>query len=107
MKIHSKIQGDYIVKENCKLHGLVTGSVTVEENVSLDIHGMVCKNVLVMQGAILHSHGTVGGKILNQGGLVEIWGVVEKDIDNMSGSVVIHKDAIVNKRRFEQDETVN
>ena len=97
-----KIEGNYIVAEDERFRGMVTGSVAVKGGVKFTNHGMICKDVIIEEGGFFYNHGMVNGDLIGEG-YAEIWGMVKGNVSSMLSSY-IHEDAIINGKRFEFDE---
>ncbi|WP_155798746.1 hypothetical protein [Sorangium cellulosum] len=95
IQIHGKIEGDKVFLESTQLHGMVTGSVTVASGVELELHGTICRDLHVLHNATVYLHGTVGGNVVNDGGTIDVFGVVRKQLLDNSGTTTIHTDAII------------
>jgi len=87
-----KIEGDFEVDENLKLHGMITGNAFVKNGATLRLHGTVCKDLTIEEGSKAIINGTVCGNVINEGGVVEVYGVV---YGNVSGPVNIDGNAVI------------
>ena len=96
------IEGNYVVNSDERFHGMVTGDVTVKTGVTFVNHGMLCNDVIVEKGGIFHNRGMVTGNVMGEG-YAEIWCVVNGYVSTMLSSY-IHRDAVVNGKRYEEDE---
>ena len=99
---NGKIEGNYVVGNDERFHGMVTGDVTVKAGVTYINHGMLCNDVIVEAGGIFHNHGMVAGNVMGEG-YVEIWGMVKGYVSSVL-STYVHKDAVINGKRYEEDE---
>ena len=59
------------------------------------LHGMITGDLVIEAGATATIHGTVNGVVRNQGGHVEIWGVV----DDIIGPATVKDGAIIKNQR--------
>ena len=81
MKTESgKIEGDYRVTGPFQLNGMATGNVTVEGGGVFHLNGTVVGTLTVEAGGAAIVRGTVGGNVVNDGGSVEIFGVVRGSV---------------------------
>lgn len=99
---NGKIEGNYVVSTDERFHGIITGNVTVKAGVTYINHGMLCRDVTVEEGGTFYNYGMVTGNVMGEG-YTEIWGMVKGYVSTML-SVYIHKDAIINGKRYEEDE---
>ena len=90
-----KIEGDVSLSSDLRLRGMVTGSVTVPANVVFELNGMIGEDLICEPGSVVRIHGTVIGSVVNDGGQVEIWGVVGSIDEKQSGSTIVHPGAVV------------
>ena len=97
-----KIEGNYVVNSDESFHGMVTGDVTVKTGVTFINHGMLCNDVIVEKGGIFHNRGMVTGNVMGEG-YAEIWGMVNGYVSTMLSSY-IHRDAVINGKRYKEDE---
>ena len=71
-----KIEGNYVVTEDERFSGMITGIVTVKRGVKFINHGMLCKDVIIEEGGFFYNHGMVNGNVIGEG-YTEIWGMVK------------------------------
>ena len=77
--------------------GKIEGPFTVDRD--LTIHGMVTSDLVVEPGAHATVHGTVNGTVINQGGHVQIHGMVGAVADTSPSSrTVIAHEAVITGR---------
>jgi len=55
---------------------MVVGDLTVPAGVRLDHHGMITGDLIVELGGVAVVHGMVTGVITNQGGTIQVFGMV-------------------------------
>ena len=72
-----KIDSNYVVSEDERFSGMVTGIVTVKNGVKFINHGMLCNDIIVEENAFFYNYGMVNGNVIGEG-YVEVWGTVEK-----------------------------
>ena len=97
-----KIDSNYVVSEDERFRGMVTGIVTVKNGVKFINHGMLCNDVIVEENAFFYNYGMVNGNVIGEG-YVEVWGTVKGYVSSML-KTYIHENAIVNVKRYEFDE---
>jgi len=74
--IDAELHGPTIVRQDTRLNGVVNGDVTVPSGVRLELNGTVRGNLLTCPGSYAVIHGAVTGHLFNEGGEVEIFGLV-------------------------------
>ncbi|MDR2165560.1 MAG: hypothetical protein LBO79_08075 [Zoogloeaceae bacterium] len=89
------IDGDIEVRESCNLSGTVTGNIVVTSEGVLQFHGLCVKDVIVRSGGTARLYGLVSGDAINEGGLLEIHGIVQGAVRTVNGTTVVSPDAIV------------
>ncbi len=97
-----KIVGNYVVNEDERFSGMITGVVTVKSGIKFINHGMLCDDVVVEENAFFYNHGMVNGNVMGDG-YAEVWGTVKGYVSSML-KTYIHEDAIVNGKRYVFDE---
>jgi len=73
------LNGDQSIIVDSQLLGIIYGNVIVSSGVSFQLDGIVSGNVTIQEGASVVVNGIVEGSIINDGGTLEISGIV-KDI---------------------------
>ena len=91
-----KINGDYTIDADLEFHGMVTGNATVIKNVNLILHGMICKSLSVEKDGFAVIYGTISGDLVNKGGRVEVFGMVNGKLIENYGETIIHSGAVIN-----------
>lgn len=74
--IDADVQGPTIVRQDTRLNGVVIGDVTVPPGVRLELNGTVKGNLLACPGSQAVINGAVLGHLFNEGGEVDIFGLV-------------------------------
>ncbi|MEX3954417.1 hypothetical protein [Trinickia sp. EG282A] len=97
MEVHGgKIEGPFTVDRDLTIHGMVAGRATVRPGCKLLLHGMATSDLVVEPGAHATVHGKVNGTVINEGGTVEIHGMVGAVADTAPSSrTVIAHGAVV------------
>lgn len=93
--INDKIEGDTSIKEDTQLNGMIVGKTTVAEGIQLDLHGMIVGNLIVGKSSTVHIFGTIVGDAVNDGGRLEVYGVVNGKIFRNAGDTSVDTRAIV------------
>lgn len=75
MKIENKrVTGNVVVKKNTQFNNIDAVTVTVEEGIIARLYGVVNKNILIKNGATVYLHGKFFGKVVNEGGVLYVFG---------------------------------
>lgn len=65
VEIVSKIEQNFLVEKDTRLHGMIVGSVNVKKGVTFIVHGMIVGDVVNFGKTIVY--GTVTGQLTNHG----------------------------------------
>ena len=71
-----KIEGDITVDGDFVLNGMVTGNITVVSGGKLELNGTCGGDLTLEEGTTVYLRGKVAGDIHNNGGNLEIDGVI-------------------------------
>jgi hypothetical protein len=93
--IRSKIEGNTILNEDTELHGMIVGTTTVCEGTVLALHGMVVGDLVLRPDSTVHLHGMVCGDVRNEGGRLDVFGMVQGRVIRADGLTIIHPKAVV------------
>ena len=74
--VNEHLRGPRIVHQDTRLNGVVDGDLTVPAGVRLELNGTVKGNLLACAGSQAVINGAVLGRLINEGALVEIFGLV-------------------------------
>ena len=96
--ITGKIEGGQIIDDHLVLRGMIVGDVVVQKNGRLELSGMVVGDVQVESNADLIVRGTINGNILNTGGQVSVFGIVNGCLRTTGGKSWIDPNAIVQRQ---------
>ncbi|WGF40243.1 MULTISPECIES: polymer-forming cytoskeletal protein [Lysinibacillus] len=100
MKIlKDKVECDLTIDTDTKISGLVSGNVQVIEGTELFVSGLISGNLTISQNAYVKVNGMVSGDV-NNNGEIDVYGMVTGNITNFDGIVTIHKDAMVNGKKY-------
>ena len=91
--IRNKIEGNTPINEDTQLHGMIVGSTTVSRNSILQLHGMIIGDLILEENSTVYLHGMVNGNIINNGGYLEVFGIVNGKIIRESGKTIIDSNA--------------
>ena len=92
---HGKLDGNLYLDYELALHGMVTGDVIVDKGGNLYLHGMCCSNLIIKEGGSVFLHGTVTGDVVNQGGYLEVYGIVGGYLQTQNGETIVDEKAKV------------
>jgi len=95
--IENKIIGDVTLNQDTELYGMIVGSTIIEENILLKLHGTITGNLILHKKSTVLHHGTVNGDVINEGGFLNIFGVVDGQVVRKDGNTVINSKAIIEK----------
>jgi len=88
------IEGDVEIKEEFRLRGIISGSTQVLRGGILHLHGICTGEVRVDPGGIIYLHG-ITKNVLNNGGRVEVFGMITGTLTTLSGNTLIDPDAVI------------
>jgi cytoskeletal protein CcmA (bactofilin family) len=74
-------EGDFTLTGDLEISGLVSGTVTVPAGHYLLLGGMITGDLIVKNSGRATVHGTVVGTVLNEGAIVEVFGMVGRVMD--------------------------
>lgn len=95
---HGKIENDVYLNYDLTLHGMITGDVIVGKGSNFVLHGTCCKNLVLEQGSSVRLNGMVCGNVNNNGGFLEVYGLVNGSIQTSEhGKTFIDPKATVAK----------
>lgn len=98
----NRIEKNYVVSKNEESRGMITGTVIVKSGVRFINHGMICDDVVVEENGVFQNHGMVTGNVMGEG-YAEVWGMVGGYVSSML-STYVHRNAVINGKRYEEDE---
>ena len=94
--IKDKIDGNITLNEDTKLHGIIAGAATVSQNVLLHLHGVVAGNLTLEPDSHVVLHGIASGDVINNGGFLEVFGIVNGRVIRNAGNTEIAQKAVIN-----------
>ncbi|HXQ25600.1 MAG TPA: hypothetical protein VN822_04255 [Candidatus Acidoferrales bacterium] len=74
---------------------MITGSATVVKGAAFELGGMICRDLVVEEGAVVHLHGMVLGNVTNNGGQLEIFGMIRGRLLKRSGTTHVDAKAVI------------
>jgi hypothetical protein len=83
------VNGDLQVTEEYDLQGIVTGNVTVLNESVFCLHGLCKKNLFIEEGSKVYLYGMVCGSVYNNGGYLEVHGLIKGKLIKEAGETVI------------------
>ena len=89
---NGQIDGDIEVTQDFQLNGVVNGNVSVISGATFILNGIVMKDINITATSSCNLNGTVMGNVVNNGGTVNIEGVVNGII---IGSTNISPNAVI------------
>jgi len=92
------INGPVVIDRDEAIRGMVAGSIIVRSGGALSLHGMVNGDVTIELGGRAIIHGMVNGAVVNQGGHVEVHGMVDAVRDAPGARTMIAGGALVRQR---------
>jgi|SRR5580704_8368431 hypothetical protein len=95
--IKDKVQGDLTLTTDTKLSGMVTGNLTASQG-TLILTGMVGRDLYVESGTTVELRGTVSGNVINRGGKLHIYGIVNGHVSELAGDTKVEPTAKIGDR---------
>ena len=93
---NGQIEGDLYLDDELQLYGQVTGKTVVEHGGVLHLFGRCTHGLIVKAGGKAVIHGMVSGSVRNEGGYLEVQGMVIGRITTISqGETIIGHSATV------------
>jgi len=93
--IRDKVEGSIVLSEDTQLHGMIVGSVMVPKDTVLQLHGMIIGSLTLREESTVYLHGMVMGDVINEGGHLEVFGMVNGKVIRKSGKTMVDSKAIV------------
>ncbi len=93
--IRNKVEGNTTINEDTQLHGMIVGSTTVSRNCVFQLHGMIVGDLVVEDNSIVYLHGMVNGNVINNGGHLEVFGMVNGKVFREKGETIIDSNATI------------
>lgn len=96
--VYENIDGPFAIGEDLAVYGLIIQGATLRSGVRLILHGTIVGDLIIEPGARAIIHGTVAGRIRNEGGRVEVFGMVDA-VENLSPDAASIIDPVAHVRR--------
>ena len=93
--VNNAVRGPTIVRRDTRLNGVVEGDVTVPTGVTLELNGTIKGNLMACKGSHAVINGVVRGRIFDEGGTVEIYGLVGTVREADTRDAYLHHTAIL------------
>lgn len=93
--ISNVIKQDMQIDTDVIITGIVTGNIVIERGGLLILTGMGNGRITVNQSGKCEVHGMFNGIIENNGGILNIFGVVNGSIIENSGNTIIDTNAVI------------
>jgi len=71
--VSSQINGDVVVAEDTQFNNINCDSIVIPENVIARLFGIIKGDITIKKGATGYLHGKIGGRIVNEGGVLYIF----------------------------------
>ncbi len=94
-----KIDGDLTLSKSLVLFGMITGDITVVEGGQLTLHGMCCRSLILRKGSRVTLHGTVCGNVLNEAGVLDVYGTIIGALHTTGGQTSIKPGAVIDGKQ--------
>ncbi|MEJ4044554.1 hypothetical protein [Erwinia sp. SLM-02] len=95
MKITNKHYGNLTLSTDLEMAGLLSGDLIVSYGCTALVSGIVAGRIYVESGGRLLLNGSALSGVTNRGGRVEIYGVVNGGLEEVSGETVISSRAVI------------
>jgi cytoskeletal protein CcmA (bactofilin family) len=97
--MNEMINGNLSITENLEFHGTVNGNAEVMPTIFFKHYGVITGNLAIGSGSKVEVHGVVNGDLVNKG-KVFIAGTIKGKVVELSGDVIMAKNAIVGGKVF-------
>ncbi|KIL46946.1 hypothetical protein KP77_25150 [Jeotgalibacillus alimentarius] len=96
-EIEGKIEDNIEIEEDTVLRGMIVGDVQVIGSAEFILSGMVVGDITLYENTNVYIRGTVSGDVINKGGSLEVYGVIDGKLIKEQGTNLIDKDAIIER----------
>jgi len=93
--ITDTIGGDATIRDAVTLQGMVVGDVVVVAGGYLDLYGTCCRNLKIEKDGVVNLYGTVSGDVTNDGGRLDVHGVINGQLVEIAGHTRVQSGASV------------
>jgi hypothetical protein len=87
--VHNNIDGPYVIEEDIALYGTISGGATLAGGRHFILRGTIVGDFTVEKGAHAILHGTVAGRVYNDGGRVELFGMANAVANSSRDAITI------------------
>jgi len=94
LEIKDKVERDMTITQDTKLRGQVIGALRVLD-CTFEHYGQITGKLIIEAGANVILHGQVKGDVINNGGNLNVYGMVLGRLFRERGDTYIDKDAYV------------
>jgi len=94
-----KIEGNVVAeKGEFEIRGMIAGNLETKNNAYVVLHGMICGTLFALETSRVIIHGMVTDSLVIDGGDVEVYGMICKDVTRKKGKVWVDKNAKITGR---------
>ena len=97
-EIEGKVEGNVTIDEDTILKGIITGNVTVTRDAEFALRGIVNGNITIFESSAVYLRGVVNGDVINNGGSLEVYGIINGRLFRERGETFIDDDAIIQSK---------
>lgn len=72
--INSKVTEDQVVTTDTQYNDLLAENITVMKGITTRVYGIIKKKLIVEKNAVVYLHGNAPGEIINNGGVIYLFG---------------------------------
>ena len=95
IEISKKIEGNVVIEKDTNLRGMIVGNVEVLDGATLYLRGSLNGRLYIYEGAKVLLYGTNNGDVINDGGILEVFGVINGRLFRERGRTLIDDNALV------------
>jgi len=95
--IHGRVESPLVVHSELEVRGTVAGSLRVSEAGDFVLRGVCEGDVVIEAGARAEIWGIVEGNLINRGGRVCLFGIVQGYSQRIDGQTSVSCDSVVRK----------
>ncbi len=95
--IHGRVESPLVVHSDLEVRGTVAGSLRVSETGAFVLRGVCEGDVVIEVGACAEIWGIIEGNLINRGGRVCLFGLVQGYSQRLGGQTNISCDSVVRK----------
>lgn len=95
--VHGRVEAPLLVNSELEVRGTVAGPIGVSASGTFVLRGVCEGDVVVEASGRAEIWGIVQGNLINRGGLVRMFGLVEGHVQRAGGQTSVSADSIVRK----------